>query len=77
MIATVSIEKLKAELAQHEAKKNQLVGKRDTLLDRLKKEYGLTSFGDAEAKLKELEALEKEQQAEYDKLKKEYENVGS
>ena len=47
----MSLDKLKAELAQHNAKRNQLIGKRDTLLDRLKNEFGLKSFAEAEAEI--------------------------
>ena len=73
----MSLEELKAELARQNAKRNQLIGKRDTLLDRLKNEFNLKSFADAEKEIERLDALALEQQAEYDKLKKEYENVGT
>jgi predicted RNase H-like nuclease (RuvC/YqgF family) len=73
----LSIEKLKAELAQQNAKRNQLIGKRDTLLDRLQKEFGLKSFADAEKEIERLDAQVQIEQAEFEKLKKEYENVGT
>lgn len=73
----MSIEKLKAELAQHNAKRNQLIGKRDTLIDRLKNEFGLKSFAEAEKELEHLDAQVLAEQAEFEKLKKEYENVGT
>jgi hypothetical protein len=73
----LSLDKLKAELAQHNAKRNQLIGKRDTLLDRLKNEFGLKSFAEAEAEIERLDAQATAEMAEYEKLKKEYENVST
>jgi hypothetical protein len=73
----LSLDKLKAELAQHNAKRNQLIGKRDTLLDRLKSEFGLKSFAEAEAEIERLDAQATAEMAEYEKLKKEYENVST
>lgn len=47
-------------------------GKRDTLLERLKTEYGCETVEEGEKKLKELEAQVKVKEAEYAKADKEF-----
>ena len=67
---------LSKELQDLQAKKNQLLGKRDSLLERLKKEFHVSTVAEAEAKIEQLAAQISEQEAEVTKLKAEYDALG-
>jgi hypothetical protein len=72
-----NLEALRKELAEIKAKQNQLIGKRDTLLDRLRSEFGLSSIAEAEAKAVEMDADIRAKQQEYILLKQEFERDGN
>jgi outer membrane murein-binding lipoprotein Lpp len=67
---------LSKQLQDLQAKKNQLLGKRDSLLERLKKEFHVSTVAEAEAKIEQLAAQISEQEAEVTKLKAEYDALG-
>lgn len=71
-----TVAELTKELQDLQAKKNQLLGKRDTLLERLKKEFHVSTVAEAEAKIEQLAAQISEQEAEVTKLKAEYDAIG-
>ena len=71
-----TVAELTKELQDIQAKKNQLLGKRDTLLERLKKEFHVSTVAEAEAKIEQLAAQISEQEAEVTKLKAEYDAIG-
>ena len=71
-----TVAELTKELQDLQAKKNQLLGKRDTLLERLKKEFHVSTVAEAEAKIEQLTAQISEQEAEVTKLKAEYDALG-
>ena len=76
MVKEPTLESLQKQLQDLQAKRNQVIGRRDTLLERLKKEFSVSTIAEAEAKILELEAQQAEQEAEVAKLKAEYENIG-
>jgi len=71
-----TVAELTKELQDLQAKKNQLLGKRDSLLERLKKEFHVSTVAEAEAKIEQLAAQISEQEAEVTKLKAEYDALG-
>lgn len=77
MAVPTNLEALRKELAEIKAKQNQLIGKRDTLLDRLRSEFGLSSIAEAEAKAVEMDADIRAKQQEYILLKQEFERDGN
>jgi hypothetical protein len=70
-----TLESLQKQLQDLQAKRNQIIGKRDSLLERLRKEFGVSTIAEAENKILELEAQQAEQEAEVTKLKAEYESI--
>ena len=76
MVKEQTLESLTQELAQLQAQKNKLLGRRDTLLERLKKEFHVSTVAEAEAKIEQLTAQISEQEAEVTKLKAEYDAIG-
>lgn len=71
-----TLESLTQELAQLQAQRNKLLGRRDMLLERLKKEFHVSTVAEAEAKIEQLTAQISEQEAEVTKLKVEYDAIG-
>lgn len=63
---------LEKELAAIRAKVNQIIGQRDSILKRMQTEYGVASIEEAKVKITELEAMEIEGKASWEKLRQEY-----
>jgi uncharacterized coiled-coil protein SlyX len=71
-----TLESLNKELKDLQGKRNRLLGQRDMLLERLKKEFHVSTVAEAEAKIEQLAAQISEQEAEVTKLKAEYDALG-
>lgn len=74
----MEIERLKKDLEALLAEQNQLIGKRDANLQRLFNEFGVKTITEAQTKIAALEQQLVAETAEYQRLKKEYQDaVGS
>ena len=67
------LEKLEKELAAIKAKINQTIGQRDSILKRMKADFGVATIEEAKVKITELEAAEAASLAKFEELKAEYE----
>jgi len=71
-----TLAELTNQLQDLQGKRNRLLGQRDMLLERLKKEFHVSTVAEAEAKIEQLAAQISEQEAEVTKLKAEYDALG-